>query len=696
MYRVKAILLISKLTKKSGVDEMLNWILLHGTKEPPLERTPLRAGPLSLQYEAGTLRYICLGEHEILRQVYMALRPPDWSTVEPVISNLRIDAHKDYFEITFNADHKQDEIDFSWRGHITGDAQGTIRFLMDGTANRNFWRSRIGFCVLHPMSVAGLPVEVLKADGSRERSIFPRAISPHQPFMDMCGITHEVLPGVLAEVRFEGEIFEMEDHRNWTDASFKTYCTPLQLPHPVEVKAGEKIVQSVTLSLHSSQEWEQRSRGVEEQRSGSLQAATFSHAHIPVSLLLPQSKPLTLSIDKVPRGPLPRIGLGMASHGQPLTSKEVNRLKALRLSHLRVDLPLSEPDYEDRLRLAGIEAEKLGAQLEIALFLSDKAKEELDYLKEVLVRIKPPVCTWLIFNISHKSTTSEKWIQLTYPILKEYAPAAKIGAGTNAYFTEFNRVHPPMGVIEVASYSINPQVHGFDDATLVENLEVQGVTVDNARLIIGMHDRAPLLAISPVTLRPRLRPDGAGPEPKAAPEELPPQVDVRQMSLFGAGWTLGSLKYLFEKEIYSITYYETTGWRGVMETEQGSPLPDKFPSRPGAVFPLYHVFADISGWVGGSVIPVYSSNPLQMNALGLRKNEHTRIIMANFNPHPQQVTLTGLPSSVWIRYLDERNAESAMQEPEVFCRDKGKEVETKDGHLELELLTYALARIDYT
>ena len=30
-----------------------------------------------------------------------------------------------------------------------------------------------------------------------------------------------------AELAFEGDIFEMEDQRNWTDASFKTYCTPL-------------------------------------------------------------------------------------------------------------------------------------------------------------------------------------------------------------------------------------------------------------------------------------------------------------------------------------------------------------------------------------------------------------------------------------------------------------------------------------
>ncbi len=181
-------------------------------------------------------------------------------------------------------------------------------------------------------------------------------------------------------------------------------------------------------------------------------------------------------------------------------------MKLLNLSHLRVDLPLFESDYRDRLRRAGEEAEKLGVELEVALILSNAARKELMGLREALFQIKPRVCTWLIFHIGESSTT-EKWIQLARPLLKEYAPAAKVGAGTNAYFTEINRGHPPVALIDLVSYSINPQVHAFDDATLVENPETQRITVQNARRIIG--DK--LLAISPVTLRPRLQPNGSPP-----------------------------------------------------------------------------------------------------------------------------------------------------------------------------------------
>ena len=47
----------------------------------------------------------------------------------------------------------------------------------------------------------------------------------------------------------EGDAFETEDHRNWTDASFKTYVRPLALPWPYVLPKGKPVTQSVTLSF---------------------------------------------------------------------------------------------------------------------------------------------------------------------------------------------------------------------------------------------------------------------------------------------------------------------------------------------------------------------------------------------------------------------------------------------------------------
>ena len=42
-------------------------------------------------------------------------------------------------------------------------------------------------------------------------------------------------------------------------------------------------------------------------------------------------------------------------------------------------------------------------------------------------------------------------------------------------------------------------------------------------------------------------------------------VDVRQASLLGSAWTATALKHLAEAGAASVTWYETAGWRGIVE-----------------------------------------------------------------------------------------------------------------------------------
>ncbi|MEJ7709389.1 MAG: hypothetical protein WKF84_05910 [Pyrinomonadaceae bacterium] len=93
--------------------------------------------------------------------------------------------------------------------------------------------------MLHPIKeCAGKTCVVKHDDGSLTASLFPFHVSPDQPFLDIRAISHELTKGFWADVVFEGEIFEMEDQRNWTDASYKTYCTPLRLALPVLIAKG--------------------------------------------------------------------------------------------------------------------------------------------------------------------------------------------------------------------------------------------------------------------------------------------------------------------------------------------------------------------------------------------------------------------------------------------------------------------------
>ena len=122
-----------------------------------------------------------------------------------------------------------------------------------GTAGASFLRNRIGLCVLHPADAcAGRRCIVETVDGDRAESVFPALVAPHQPFRNVRAILHQVSPGVEVEVRMEGEAFETEDQGNWGDASYKTYGTPLHLPHPVPVKSGASVEQSVAVRCSAS------------------------------------------------------------------------------------------------------------------------------------------------------------------------------------------------------------------------------------------------------------------------------------------------------------------------------------------------------------------------------------------------------------------------------------------------------------
>src|SRR5262249_54576789 len=160
------------------------------------------------------------------------------------------------------------------------------------------------------------------------------------PLKDVRSISHEIKPGLRAEVRLEGDVFEMEDHRNWTDASYKTYSGPLDRSDPVPIDAGTKVTQSVTLILRGQ-----------------------------TSAPPARSTSVTLTIGHPGRTTLPRIGLGIASHGQPLGRQSLERLRRLHLVHLRADLVLSEPGWTSTLQRASAEGRALDVPLEVAVFV---------------------------------------------------------------------------------------------------------------------------------------------------------------------------------------------------------------------------------------------------------------------------------------------------------------------------------------
>lgn len=207
-------------------------LLLVGTSAPADEPIPLRAGPLSMVFDADNamLRYLRVGRIEVLRGINAPVRNQFWGTVIPKVTNVKVADGGDQFTVSFDASCRERDVDFSWKGRIVGDTSGHVVFTFDGEARSTFRRNRIGFCILHGPSAAGQRWIIEDTNGAKAPGRFPSFISPHQPAKNIREISHELAPGIWAHVRCEGDVFEMEDQRNWTDASFKTYCTPLEIP----------------------------------------------------------------------------------------------------------------------------------------------------------------------------------------------------------------------------------------------------------------------------------------------------------------------------------------------------------------------------------------------------------------------------------------------------------------------------------
>jgi hypothetical protein len=636
------------------INEAMDHRILFGSEQPLPKRIPLRAGPLTMIYENGDLRYIRYGEREVVRRIYAAARDRAWGTAPNVLSNVRMHVDENAFEIRYTCENQLNDIDFVWEGHLAGDANGTITFTFDGVARRDFLRNRLGLCALHPTRLAGARARIEKVDGTTTEATFPCRIAPQRvvdgvikpvaPFDEMRALSHEIASGAWLHIAFEGEAFEMEDQRNWTDGSYKTYCTPLRLPFPVEVKAGERVRQKITLTLEVDRSKNQESR-IKTRPRGAI----------------------TFSILEGSQFSIPKVGMCVSADGRALTSKQIARLRALKPAHLRVDLPLWTQDWPARLKHAAKQAEALGAALEIGLFVSDDAERELTAFEEARHSTSAPIARYLVFHRS-ENRTGERWLALARRCLGE---RAVIYSGTNKFFTELNANRPSRAMLDLVDglcYSFNPQVHAFDHASIAESPEAQGETIRTYKTFAkGMP-----LAITPITLKPRWTLGDPGPEP----DDRRGEFDPRQMSLFGAGWTVASWKHIAQAGgANSITIYETTGKRGVMDGR--------------IVFPMYHVFADVAEF-GGRVAASRSSDPLAVEGLALRKGKRLRVLLANLTDRPQTVTLRGLPPKARMKLLDEAAAKRAMQRPEAWRAEAGMPL---DSHTFI-LPPCGIARID--
>jgi hypothetical protein len=642
--------------------------LLHGTEAPFAEMRLLRAGPATVVLDGIDLRYLRIGGTELVRRVYAAVRDIDWDTVPGVVSGLEIEESDDDFRVEFDVCHARREIDFAWHGTITGARTGRIEYVFDGCAKSAFPFGRIGLCVHHPWrETAGARFTARTPDGEIEGA-FPDLIGPQSfdgkayaplfPSFDHLEV--ELTDGGRLVLDFEGDLWETEDHRNWTDANFKTYSTPISLGPPPPLEPGQALRQRLVVTP------------------------------LDVSAGPPSSGRVRLDIGAPTKTVVPPVGLGQDRDVHVPDPRERDVLATLSPRHLRVELRL-DGDWRSTLVAAQETAAAIGAHLEVSLHLLEGQADVIGDVAEALAA-GPPVDRVLVINGDSRTATPT---EVTRPALVALAREGLssvcevFAGGTEIYFTEVNRAHTDMSDWDGLCFSITPQIHAFTDVDVVENLDAQGENVRSARVIVGGKH----VIVSPITMRRRVNFHAAGDPPPTPPGELPDSVDARQSSLYGAAWTTGSLKYISESSASSVTYYETTGWRGVVERGRGSELPERFRSVAGEVFPLYHPLADAAEWHGAEVLDCTSSDQLTAVGLAVRASDgECRVLVANLTPSERELVVGPLHGALSLRRLNEATAAQAASDPIAFRASS--DAASADGELELTLAPYEVVRID--
>ena len=618
-------------------------IKLTGTDVADGKRRILEAGPLTAMFDNGALRYIRYRGAEVLRGIAYLLRDKDWGTYGPVIENLKIAQRKDGFTISYTATAKDKTQGLRYDAQIEANASGTLVFSATGTPLTDFLTNRTGFVVLHPLiDVVGEPVEIVHTDGTKKKTKFPKFISPGQPVFDIRSLKHEVVPGVTATVLMEGNKFEMEDHRNWMDASYKTYVCSLLDPWPYTLKKGEPFTRSITLTM----EGKPKARGTAKKSSG-------------ISVAVGSAK-----------GSIPAIGSGVPMAEAQHALAKADLVAGMDPNHLVCQIDGRQEGQREAAAAFRELRERTGALsfLEIVLPAKAPAEDELAAIaKEMQAADYVPdaiIVTQMHDLKSFQPNTPRPW----GPSYEEMAAAARkefpgiaLGGGMLSFFTELNRKPVPKGLFDFITHTVCPIVHAADDISVMETLESLPSIIASTRNMIGK--TTPYL-IGPSSIPCRDNPYGAGVAPNPGNTRVClSDMDPRQRGLFAAAWNLGLLAAFAKGGLDAVSLGAVTGPQGAIYRKADYAQP-WFDGAKAEVYPTYHVLAGLGAASGHKRLDTASTAPSAITALAHQSRDGKELWLANLTPEAQKVKVTGLSGAAELHYLSDAKFTALATKPD--------------------------------
>ncbi|MEX3934880.1 hypothetical protein AB4Y32_24340 [Paraburkholderia phymatum] len=589
--------------------------LYYGTSQSVAQARRMKAGPWSALLIDGALHDIRYRDVEVIRAVAFLVRDKDWGTCRPVLSAVEIDETESGFRIAYRAQCvNPDGHALSYALSMDCASDRALSFSATVTAHDAFLTARCGFCVLHPLDgVAGAPVRVEHGDGTRESAAFPALIDPWQPFKDIRSIEHDMPCGLTVRCAFTGDVFEMEDQRNWSDASFKTYSRPLALPWPFTLDAGAMFTQTVTLGVEGRTHAALAPRAPHESEDRVVTVDTIEGAH----------------------EPMPALGIAIATDEIDMALDHLPLLAELSPHQLTLSFdPTAGDGLHELERFAALQRHSgIPCVLECALPGVDAPRVELDALASLIEASRLTLTGIVVSPSVHRQSNPPGSVSPPCPALDEVYREARhafahlrIGGGMLSYFTELNRKRPPLELVDWTTHATCPIVHAADDRSVMQTLEAIAHITRSCRALIG----AQPYSIGPVSIGMRQNPYGSRVMPNPHGERIAMAAcDPRQRALFGGAWLAGYAAALAGARIDTLTLGALTGARGLADV-----------SDVVRRYPMFEVAKALARMAGATRLMCTGVNPREIACVAARDaHGQIHLVIANLTDAARAVRL---------------------------------------------------------
>jgi hypothetical protein len=424
---------------------------------------------------------------EILRRVFVTVRDRQWREVATTRWESSIDEGRGIASLS--ARHVSDEVAFEWEGRLhVSDDRRELQFVLMGKALREMEVCRLGLVVLHPVeSMIGSRVDSIGPQAGHQFSVAGH-ISP-QPIVNGIPVAMtEPFSKLLIErpdfgrleLRFEGDLFELEDQRNWGDDSFKTYCTPLRLGFPHAVKAGALIVQSVEVRFEPAAIRENsralpfartRAHSVRDWRHEARETRNGGHRRVE------------------PSGVFPCIGREWSVYSTPLPAQN----EQATWHHIHLDIQ----GREGVARLQSLLESARDMKLEVGVEGGDEQALRADLVSLVYAH-RERISRILIYGsrTSAPLAAEVEWWRRQHIDASENQWNAPLFAATRGYFVELNRGIPLEAPVSGIAFPFTATVHSDDAETVANNVVAIRDMADTARHLTGLGE----IVVAPLAL----------------------------------------------------------------------------------------------------------------------------------------------------------------------------------------------------